>query len=136
MTCSACSARVEKVVSNIDGIQACSVNLLTNSMQVKGDVDSATIIEAVEKAGYKPGDEFKIAIDAAATEMYEEAKKKGEELKLEETEEFAKIIANAKRDILAQMAMREVLGGITVTEEFFRAFAFNAGITLHINLNY
>ena len=52
MTCSACSARVEKVVSNIDGIQACSVNLLTNSMQVKGDVDSATIIEAVEKAGY------------------------------------------------------------------------------------
>lgn len=52
MTCSACSARVEKVVSNIDGIQACSVNLLTNSMQVKGDVDSATIVEAVEKAGY------------------------------------------------------------------------------------
>ena len=52
MTCSACSARVEKVVSNIDGIQACSVNLLTNSMQVKGDVDSATIIAAVEKAGY------------------------------------------------------------------------------------
>ena len=52
MTCSACSARVEKVVSNIDGIQACSVNLLTNSMQVKGDVDSATIIEAVEKAGW------------------------------------------------------------------------------------
>ena len=43
--------------------------------------------------------------------------KKGEELKLEETEEFAKIIANAKRDILAQMAMREVLGGITVTDE-------------------
>ena len=47
--------------------------------------------------------------------------KKGEELKLEETEEFAKIIANAKRDILAQMAMREVLGGITVTEEQMQA---------------
>lgn len=52
MTCSACSARIEKVVSNIDGIQACSVNLLTNSMQVKGNVDSATIVQAVEKAGY------------------------------------------------------------------------------------
>ena len=52
MTCSACSARVEKVVYNIDGIQACSVNLLTNSMQVKGNVDSATIVQAVEKAGY------------------------------------------------------------------------------------
>lgn len=47
--------------------------------------------------------------------------KKGEELKLEETEEFAKIIANAKRDILAQMAMREVLADITVTEEEMQA---------------
>lgn len=37
------------------------------------------IIEAVEKAGYKPGDDFRIAIDAAATEMYEKAKEKGEE---------------------------------------------------------
>ena len=30
------------------------------------------ILEAVEKAGYKPGDDFRIAIDAAATEMYQE----------------------------------------------------------------
>jgi len=37
------------------------------------------IVEAIEKAGYTPGKDFKIAIDAAATEMYEEAKKKGEE---------------------------------------------------------
>ena len=37
------------------------------------------IVEAIEKAGYKPGEDFKIAIDAAATEMYDEAKKKGEE---------------------------------------------------------
>lgn len=47
--------------------------------------------------------------------------KKGEELKLEETGEFAKIIANAKRDILAQMAMREVLADITVSEEEMQA---------------
>ncbi len=37
------------------------------------------IVEAIKKAGYKPGDDFKIAMDAAATEMYDEAKKKGEE---------------------------------------------------------
>ena len=37
------------------------------------------LVEAIEKAGYKPGEDFKIAIDAAATEMYDEAKKKGEE---------------------------------------------------------
>ena len=47
--------------------------------------------------------------------------KKGEELKLEETEDFAAIIANAKRDILAQMAMREVLQGIEITEEEMKA---------------
>ena len=37
------------------------------------------IIEAVEKAGFKPGEQFRIAIDAASTEMYEEAKAKGKE---------------------------------------------------------
>ena len=47
--------------------------------------------------------------------------KKGEELKLEETEEFAKIIASAKRDILAQMAMRELLKDVTVSEEEMQA---------------
>lgn len=37
------------------------------------------IVEAIEKAGYKPGKDFRIAIDAAATEMYEAAKEKGQE---------------------------------------------------------
>jgi enolase len=37
------------------------------------------IMEAIEKSGYKPGEDFRLAVDAAATEMYEEAKKKGEE---------------------------------------------------------
>jgi enolase len=37
------------------------------------------IVEAIEKAGFKPGEQFRIAIDAAATEMYEEAKAKGKE---------------------------------------------------------
>ncbi len=43
--------------------------------------------------------------------------KKGEDDQLEETEEFAKVIANAERDILAQMAMRGVLKDVTVSEE-------------------
>lgn len=37
------------------------------------------IVEAIEKAGYVPGKDFRIAIDAAATEMYDEAKKAGKE---------------------------------------------------------
>lgn len=55
MTCSACSARVEKCVSGLDGIQAVSVNLLTNSMQVEYDeqvLHAGQIVAAVEKAGY------------------------------------------------------------------------------------
>lgn len=48
--------------------------------------------------------------------------KLGEELKLEETQEFKKVIENAKTDILAQLAMKEILGGITVTEEELTAF--------------
>ena len=52
MSCAACSARVEKAVNGLEGIQSCSVNLLTNSMMIEGDVDSAAVIDAVKKAGY------------------------------------------------------------------------------------
>ncbi|MBP5451119.1 MAG: copper-translocating P-type ATPase, partial [Treponema sp.] len=52
MTCAACSARVEKSVSSLDGVSSCSVSLLTNSMQVEGSVSDEDVIFAVEKAGY------------------------------------------------------------------------------------
>lgn len=52
MSCAACQNRVEKAVSKVEGVQSCAVSLLTNSMSVEGDVDSAKVIEAVEKAGY------------------------------------------------------------------------------------
>ena len=52
MSCAACSARVEKAVSALEGVTSCSVNLLTNSMGVEGTADSATVIAAVEAAGY------------------------------------------------------------------------------------
>ena len=52
MTCAACSARVEKAVSKVDGVQSCSVSLLTNSMGVEGSADEAAIIKAVVDAGY------------------------------------------------------------------------------------
>ena len=52
MSCAACSARVEKVVSAVDGVESCSVSLLTNSMGVEGSASSADIIAAVENAGY------------------------------------------------------------------------------------
>lgn len=52
MSCAACSARVEKAVSGVDGVENCAVNLLTNSMGVEGTASDEAIIAAVEKAGY------------------------------------------------------------------------------------
>ena len=52
MSCAACSARVEKAVSSLEGVEICSVNLLTNSMEVEGSATDSEIISAVVKAGY------------------------------------------------------------------------------------
>ena len=51
MSCAACSARVEKAVSAVDGVSSCSVSLLTNSMAVEGSAAPSEIISAVEMAG-------------------------------------------------------------------------------------
>lgn len=55
MTCSACSSRVEKCVTKLEGAEKVNVNLLTNSMQVEYDENKlqvGQIIDAVVKAGY------------------------------------------------------------------------------------
>ncbi len=52
MTCAACQARVEKAVCALPGVTSCAVSLLTHSMRVEGDTEAATVIAAVERAGY------------------------------------------------------------------------------------
>ena len=52
MSCAACSARVEKAVSGVEGVTSCAVNLLTNSMSVEGTASESAIVEAVKNAGY------------------------------------------------------------------------------------
>ena len=52
MSCAACSARVEKAVSKVQGVDSCSVSLLTNSMGVEGNASEADVINAVVQAGY------------------------------------------------------------------------------------
>ena len=55
MSCAACSARIEKGISGMEGMQQCSVNLLKNSMTVSYDeaeLDSGKIIHQVEDIGY------------------------------------------------------------------------------------
>ena len=66
MSCAACSARVEKAVSAVPGVSACSVSLLTNSMGVEGSADEKSIIAAVEAAGY--GASLKGAAKAAVSD--------------------------------------------------------------------
>ena len=74
MSCAACSARVEKAVSKVDGVTSCSVNLLMNSMGVEGTASSESIIAAVEAAGY--GASLKNAPSAAKAAQKEEIKDK------------------------------------------------------------
>ncbi len=52
MSCAACSARVEKAVREVEGVESCNVNLLTNSMVVEGNVAEGSVIAAVVAAGY------------------------------------------------------------------------------------
>lgn len=52
MSCAACSSKVQRCVSALDGVTECSVNLLTNSMVVEGNIDDRDIVEAVKRAGY------------------------------------------------------------------------------------
>ncbi len=52
MSCAACSARVEKAVSAVDGVESCAVSLLTNSLSVTGNVEESSVIKAVVDAGY------------------------------------------------------------------------------------
>lgn len=74
MSCAACSARVEKAVSKVDGVTSCSVNLLMNSMGVDGTASPESIIAAVEAAGY--GASLKNAPSAAKAAQKEEIKDK------------------------------------------------------------
>ena len=52
MSCAACANRIEKTVAHIDGVESCSVSLLTNSMGVKGTASSESVIQAIENIGY------------------------------------------------------------------------------------
>lgn len=78
MSCAACQLHVEKAVSKVPGVDACTVSLLTHSMSVDGTAAPAEIIKAVENAGY------------GATQMGQAAKEQTASQKLAEQEEALK----------------------------------------------
>ncbi|MBQ7005512.1 MAG: copper-translocating P-type ATPase [Clostridia bacterium] len=67
MSCAACSARVEKAVNIVEGVESCSVNLLTNTLTVEGTAAEKDIITAVKKAGYGIKTD-KVAVDRNDTD--------------------------------------------------------------------
>ena len=69
MSCAACSARVEKAVSKVEGVTSCSVSLLTNSMGVEGTAADQAIIQAVEAAGYGASMKGEAAEHSGASSM-------------------------------------------------------------------
>ena len=80
MSCAACSARVEKAVSALDGVESCAVNLLTNSMVIEGNATDGEIIGAVVAAGYGAsvdgGAESAVKHSDAAKELGDDAEKR------------------------------------------------------------
>ena len=71
MSCAACSARVEKAVSKVPGVTACSVSLLTNSMGVEGNAKPEAILAAVEQAGYQAKPKVDLAEKESASPSLE-----------------------------------------------------------------
>ena len=69
MSCAACQAHVEKAVNGVKGVDSCSVSLLTNSMSVTGSADPASVIRAVEDAGY--GARIEDSRDKSKSGLYE-----------------------------------------------------------------
>ncbi len=88
MSCAACSARVEKAVSKVDGVTSCSVSLLTNSMGVEGTASVSDIIKAVTEAGY--GASLKGAAKEKSISASEKLKAEEEALRDTETPKLRK----------------------------------------------
>ncbi len=82
MTCAACQARVEKAVSSVPGVDSCAVSLLTNSMGVEGNADSAAIIKAITDAGYGASLKNNSSANQSAAPNYDDALKDTETPKI------------------------------------------------------
>ena len=111
MSCAACSARVEKAVSKVEGVSECSVSLLTNSMAVEGTASPEEIVRAVEAAGY--GAELKGGSGTASDDGASAGRKSGrsyqERLKQNKEALEDKETPKLKRRLISSVAVLLVL---------------------------
>ena len=120
MSCAACSARVEKAVSALPGVESCSVSLLTNSMAVEGSASPAEVVKAVEAAGYGalPRDAGR---QEAGGRSYEERLRQNKEaLEDKETPKLKKrlIFSVAVLLILMYFSMGHMMAGFPAPKAF------------------
>ena len=118
MSCAACSARVEKAVSKVEGVTACSVSLLTNSMGVEGTASPSAIIKAVTDAGY--GASIKGAGAQKTVSASEKLKAEEEALRDTETPKLRKrlITSAVFLVVLMYFSMGHMMWGWPVPEIF------------------
>ena len=100
MSCAACSSRVEKAVSKVQGVTSCSVSLLTNSMGVEGNAEPQEIIQAVINAGY--GASMKSDSEKGHTEE-NDSSNEADSLKDTETPKLKKRLAASSAFLMALM---------------------------------
>ena len=118
MSCAACSARVEKAVSKVDGVTSCSVSLLTNSMGVEGTASSDDIIRAVTDAGY--GASLKNAGEKKTMSQSDKLRAEEEALKDRETPKLRKRLITSLVFLIVLMyfSMGHMMWGWPVPEIF------------------
>ena len=116
MSCAACSARVEKAVSKVEGVTSCSVSLLTNSMGVEGTAAASDIIRAVTDAGY--GASLKGRTEAGSRTASQKLKEEEEALKDTETPRLRRrlIISACFLVVLMYFSMGHMMWGWPVPE--------------------
>ena len=109
MSCVACSARVEKAVSAVEGVSSCSVNLLTNSMAVEGEASDEQIIAAVTAAGYGASAKgSKKSTPFAAGQAAEKAAKIAKDYGLKSVEVYVKGPGNGREAAVRSLSAADL----------------------------
>ena len=102
MSCAACSSRVERAVGQLEGVDSCSVNLLTGDMSVSGEVSVERVIDAVENAGY--------GAEAASVSRKTEENAEGESKKTEKKLLIRLLVSLSLTMIIMYLSMGHMIG--------------------------
>ena len=120
MSCAACSARVEKAVAGLEGVESCSVSLLTNSMAVEGSAAPEAVVAAVEAAGYGATPRNGVNKEATGRSYQQRLQENREALEDRETPKLKRrlIISVAVLLVLMYFSMGHMMAGFPAPKAF------------------